>query len=222
MNRMSVYGCLFSIFIIVGCSSGDDSNNSEDGDGSVMASTANDLQGTFASPCEVDTEDGDSDQSSQQEMIFSGSNVTSTLTTFIDTSTCDSDISISININAAFSIDGTQTPLADGSANNIDLVFSGGSTTGSPALLAAFESQGTTLAAFLATQGTTGDLNNLSNAELGITQAETFDIFRLDTTADGTDRLTLGDTNGSFTGDTPELRPISLDPDPNAVFLRVL
>ena len=233
VNRICTYGCLFSIFIIVGCgssnSSDDDVNggggggggviSGDDGNGSVEAATANNLQGSFASACVVDADDGTSEQT---EFTFAGNNVTASSITSFATALCDGVSSISLNASATFSIDGTQTPLAVGSANNIDLIFSGGSITGSPALLATLQSQGTTLAAFLAAQGFTGDVNNLSTEDLGLNQAESFDIFRIDTTADGTDRLIFGDTDGSFTGDTPALRPISLDPDPDAALLRIL
>ena len=212
MNRIISYGCLFSIFIIAGCTSSDD-------DDGVMTGAASDLQGTWARPCEVN-EDGDLDRSERNELIFSGSNVTFSGVTFINSNTCDSLTSITINIISTFSIDGTQTQLEDGIANNIDVIFSGGSVMGSPELLELLESQGTTLAALLAAQGITGDLNNLSLAELGTDRTEFFDIFRIDTTADGTDQLTFGDSDDVFTGDTPALRPISLDPDPNASLLR--
>ena len=190
-----------------------------DGNGSVTAATANDLQGTFASACEVDADDGTSEQT---ESTFSGNNVTVSNIISFATALCDGVSSISINTSFTFSFDGTQTPLVVGSANNIDFIFSSGSATSSPALLATLQSQGTTLAAFLSALGLTGDIDNLSAEDLGLNQAESFDIVRIDTTADGTDRLTFGDTDGSFTGDAPALRPISLDPDPNAVLLRIL
>ena len=191
----------------------------DDGNGSVTAATATDLQGTFASACEVDAGDGTSEQT---EFTFSGNNVTASNITSFATALCDGVTSLSINASFTFSVDGTQTPLAVGSANNIDLIFSSGSITGSQALLDTLQSQGTTLAAFLSAQGLTGDINNLGIEDFGLNQAESFDIFRLDTTADGTDRLTFGDTSGSFTGEAPALRPTSLDPDPNAVLLRIL
>ena len=211
MNRIFTYGCLLSIFFVVGCTSNDD-----DGGGSVTTSAASDLQGAWAGPCEFD-EDGDP---SLREFTFSGSNVTTSDIRFFNSTTCDGNLTIVTDIIAAFSIDGTQTSLVDGTANNIDLVLSGATITGSAELTALLESQGTTLAALVAAEGLTGDINNLSIEELGIDQAEFFDIFRIDASADGTDRLIFGDTDDSFTGNTPALRPISLDT--NEFYLRVL
>lgn len=166
------------------------------------------LAGLWRSQCEENSADN---TSLQFDALVSENLLTYSVTLFIDNSTCTGSLALSVNEFARFSLPGGVTPIADGDAQHIDIIYSGGSMTASQGLNELLASQGTDLAALAAADGIAGDINNLTLAEIGRTQAEEYSIIRIDDRFDGGIELRVGAINASYTGQIPELRPVLLD-----------
>ena len=171
------------------------------GGGSDAPSNNADLQGIWFGQCEAD-EDGDS---TRDEWNISGNSATQSAVTYISATDCSGPLTVSVNVPATFTVDGMVTDVTGGPAKHVDVVYSPGNITASSATISNLESQGTTLSAIYAAEGIP-DINNVSLADLGLTQANLYSIYRV-----SGNQLQVGDTNDSLDGSSPALRPTSLD-----------
>jgi len=201
MKLIKLSFCTVSLIALAACSSG----------GSDSTPTAQDaLQGTWSSACFPDTEDGDSQRN---DFLVVGNTFTFSEVNFVNSTTCDSTLSLSFNEHGTFIIPVEVTELAGGSANHVDATYTRGSVTASEGFLEALAAGGTTLEDQLSAAGITGDLNNLSLAEIGRIQAEFYSIYRINALVGGGSELQFGEDDSGFDGSSEALRPIELSPD---------
>lgn len=164
---------------------------------------ANELVGRWVTQCFPNSVDNNA---AQLEINFTSNTGTISERTFLNTQACSGTIFLSRNLLSTYIVGNEVTPLAGGDARHVDVTYTNGSYTAGQGLIDALASEGTTLEATLSSLGITGDLNNLSLAQLGISQAAYYTIYRVD----GGQQLSLGETDASYTGLSPALRPIAL------------
>jgi hypothetical protein len=189
-KRVLASSILFSLTLVAcgGSSSNDPADNA-------------DLQGTWVDVCEVDGED-----STRTEFSFTGNKMTQAVVTYLNTTNCDNDLTLTLGIDNTYEVDGSTTTLVDGStAKNVNVVYGQAYYVGSDLVTAVLDSQGTSVAEIAASQGL-GDIDNIPLAALGIEQEELYSIYRV-----SGDQLFSGDTDSGLSGNTPESRLNTLD-----------
>lgn len=181
--------------------------------GSVPRGNADDLQGNWVSACMANNADNESED---LRLEVSGNSIIISDITYISSVACDGGFTISYNSFYTFSLTGEVTALAAGDAKHIDYAFTRASITASQGSLDALAVQGTTLEETLAEGGLqVEDLNNITAAEIGLTQLFRYDIYRVDPKSDGGMELRVGEDDGFGTldGTSSALRPVTLDRD---------
>ena len=199
MNQILKLCCLTGLTILVGCGG---SSSSTEG---IPAEIA-DIQGKWAGTC---VPRNFNNTSVRVEFAYTRYSFVQSEALFQGSINCDTDAIFYKNQHGTFELAGEEE-LSTGIAKKANVVFTHGSATATEAAIAILDSEGTDLASFLAAEGTTGDLDNLTLAEIGRTQAEFYTIYRIDTDTDGNMELRVGSTSSSFDGSSEELRPIVL------------
>lgn len=202
MLKITKHVCVLSCIALAGCSSSSDSDN-------VPAGSA-DLQGSWASTCFADADN----DSSHVQLLVQGSSLTISDTTYVNNTTCDGLASVSNNEFHTFALTGVETLLDGGNAKHVDLTFTNASVTASQGTEDLLTTLGTSLEAVLAADGIVfADINNITAAEINITNLVEYSLYRVDPTADGGVELRTGNTVGGLDSSTAALRPTTLDVD---------
>ena len=203
MNSILKCTGIFCCITLLGCggSSSDDDSDSDSG-------SAADLQGKWASACLVNDA---GNIARRTELTITGTSGTIEDVEYLGGDVCEGTLTRTITDYVTYALTGEETVLEDGSsAKDIDLTTVRTSYTGSESYLDSLESQGITLAQNLAVVGITfPDLNNVTPEQAGEPAVE-YTIYRVDTSADGTEELRTGSTSGSLDSSTAELRPTRL------------